>query len=117
MSYPSLGEEIVNAVLFSLLFGLIGAFGGMFWQLFRSALLSLGMIMIFGTWLDTINFDGSWPSNQPVEREFFLRRTKADDSKIWTRIDDNMSERDWADYHHCYDVNVCVRKFAGMRRP
>ena len=66
--YYSLSEQIFNATAFSLLFGLFGALFGKFYavSMFRSVFLSIGMIMIFSAWLDFINFDGSWPSNQPM---------------------------------------------------
>ena len=60
------------------------------------------------------------PSNQPVEKNFYLRRTKADEEKLWPRMGknwDDMTAADWADYRRCRDVNVCVRKFDGLRRP
>jgi hypothetical protein len=117
MNYPSLGDAVINALCFCLLFGWIGSVAGFFWQMFRSLFLSIGMLMIFSAWLDWINFDGSWPSDQPIEREFFLRRTKADDDKLSPRVDNDMTKQDWADYRRCKDVNVCVRKFAGLRRP
>lgn len=117
MSYPSLGEAVFNAAAFSLLFALLASLAGMFWPVFRSLFLSVGMLMVFSAWLDFINFDGSWPSNQPIEREFFLRRTRADEDKLWPRIDRDMSKQDWEDYRRCKDVNVCVRKFDGLRRP
>lgn len=120
MNYPSLGDAVFNATAFSLLFGLIGAPFGMFVTMFRCVFLSIGCLVIFSAWLDFINFDGSWPSDQPIERDFYLRRTKADEDKLWPRMGsnlDDMTSRDWADYHRCRDVNVCVRKFAGLRRP
>ena len=120
MSYPSVGDQLFNAVALSVLLGSIGSLGGMFWPIFRSVFLSLGMFMVFGAWLDWINFDGSYPSNQPVEKNFYLRRTKADEDKLWPRMGknlDDMTRQDWADYHRCREVNVCVRKFEGLRRP
>ena len=120
MNYPSLGEALFNATAFSLLFGLVGAAWGMYWSMFRSLFLSIGMLMVFSAWLDWINFDGSWPSDQPIERDFYLRRTRADEDKLWPRMGkslDDMTKQDWADYHRCRDVNVCVRRFAGLRRP
>ena len=120
MTYYSLGDQLFNATMLSLLFGLLGSACGMFWPMFRSAFLSIGMLMIFSAWLDWINFDGSYPSNQPVEKNFYLRRTKADEEKLWPRMGknwDDMTAADWADYRRCRDVNVCVRKFDGLRRP
>lgn len=120
MTYYSLGDQLFNATMLSLLFGLLGAACGMFWPMLRSVFLSIGMLMIFSAWLDWINFDGSYPSNQPVEKNFYLRRTKADEEKLWPRMGknwDDMTDADWADYRRCRDVNVCVRKFDGLRRP
>lgn len=116
--YYSLPEQIFNATAFSLLFGLSGLPFGMSYglKMFQSVFFSIGMIMIFSAWLDFINFDGSWPSNQPMEKDFYLRRTRADEDKLWPRIDGEMTKQDWADYHRCRDVNVCVRRFDGLRR-
>ena len=119
MTYYSLGDQLFNATMLSLLFGLLGSVCGMFWPMFRSVFLSIGMLMIFSAWLDWINFDGSWPRNQPIEREFYLRRTRADEDKLWSRMGktlDDMDAQAWADYHRCREVNVCVRRFDGLRR-
>ena len=78
-----------NATAFSLLFGLIGAPFGMFVTMFRCVFLSIGCLVIFSAWLAFINFDGSWPSDQPIERDFYLRRTKADEDKLWPRMGSN----------------------------
>jgi len=115
--YHTLGDQLFNATASSLLFGLIGAPFKMYWRTFRSIFLSVGMLMIFFAWLQFIDFDGSWPADQPIEREFYQRRTRADEQRIWTRVGDNMTDVDWRDYRRCRAVNVCVRRFAGMRRP
>ena len=47
MTYYSLGDQLFNATMLSLLFGLLGSVCGMFWPMFRSVLLSIGMLMIF----------------------------------------------------------------------
>jgi len=116
-SYPALGDQIVNAVAISLVLSCPSALFGGFWMMFIRVFLSLGMLMIFLSWLQFINFDGSWPADQPIEREFYLRRTKADEDKLWPRVSSDMTDVDWRDYHRCRAVNVCVRRFAGLRRP
>lgn len=115
--YYSLGDQLFNATVFSFLFALIGFPFDMGFKMFRSVFLSIGMLMIFLAWLDFINFDGSWPSDQPVERDFYLRRTRADEDKLWPRIDSNMSRQDWVLYHRCREINVCSGRFMGLRRP
>lgn len=116
-SYPSLGDQILYAVSISVVLSCGGVLVGAFWMMFIRIFLSLGMLMIFFAWLQFIDFDGSWPADQPIERDFFLRRTRGDEQRIWTRVGDNMTDSDWKDYHRCLEVNVCVRRFAGMRRP
>jgi len=74
------------------------------------------MLMIFSAWLQFIDFDGSWSHDQPRDDEFYLKRTKVDERRIWSAVDINMSKADWADYHRCNDLNVCVRRFAGLRK-
>ena len=116
-SYPSLGDQILNAIAISVVLSCGGVVVGAFWMMFIRIFLSLGMLMIFLAWLQFIDFDGSWPADQPIEREFYQRRTRADEQRIWTQVGDNMTDSDWKDYHRCRDVNVCVRRFTGMRRP
>ena len=80
----------------------------------RGAFLSIGMVMIFAAWLQIINFNGGWPSDQPRDDNFYP--TRADEQRIDARIDSNMNDADYADYHRCKRVNVCVRKFSGLRK-
>ena len=79
MTYYSLGDQLFNATMLSLLFGLLGSACGMFWPMFRSAFLSIGMLMIFSAWLDWINFDGSYPSgHEPAGRRQILPAVEPD---------------------------------------
>ena len=84
----------------------------------RNAFFSLGLFMIFQGWLQFINFNGGWPADQPPDTEVHHWQTKADEQRIWAKVDpiQNMTSRDWDDYHRCKDLNVCVRRFAGLRR-
>ena len=113
----SVSDKIFSGICISLLFGACGLPFGTALRATRSAFLGLGMIMVFSAWLQFINFDGSWPKDQPREDKFYYRRTKADEHRIWSAVDDNMSKDDYDDYHRCNDLNVCVRKFAGLRKP
>lgn len=74
--------------------------------------------MIFWGWLQFINFDGGWPSDQPPDKEFYLRLTKADEKRIWNAMGEmsTMTKADWDDYHRCMKLNVCVRRFQGQRK-
>lgn len=80
----------------------------------RAAFLSLGMYMLFLAWLQYINFDGGWPADQPPDKEYHLKRTKADERRVSDAMESGgaMTDRDWGDYHRCLKVNVCVRRFA-----
>ena len=95
-----------------LVLGLPGA-----WRWGRNAFLSLGMYMFFLAWLQLINFDGSWPSDQPPDKGITSERTKAEAAKLEAHLGsiDTMTKQDWEDYHRCKDLNVCVRLFQGQR--
>jgi hypothetical protein len=76
----------------------------------RTVFLSLGMFMLFHAWLQFINFDGSWPSDQPFQEH---RISEEEDARLWSLVDfGTMTKADWSDYHRCRDHNVCVRRFA-----
>lgn len=98
-------------------FGLIGGLGSALrWG--RNTFFSIGLMMIFLGWLQFINFDGGWPSDQPPDREFYHWRTKADEDRIWRALGDTSirTKQEWDDYHRCRDMNVCVRRFQGQRK-
>lgn len=84
----------------------------------RNAFFSIGLFMIFSGWLQFINFDGGWPSDQPPDKENYRRLTKADERRIRDAMGEmsTMSKQDWDDYHRCKDMNVCVRRFQGQRK-
>ena len=84
----------------------------------RNTFFSLGLLMIFWGWLQFINFDGGWPSDQRPDKEFYQLRTKADEKRIWNAMGNmsTMTKADWDDYHRCNDLNVCVRRFQGQRK-
>jgi hypothetical protein len=80
------------------------------------AFLSIGMALVFHGWLQFINFDGSWPWDQPFQE--FYSVSKEEDARIWAAVDlPTMTNRDWDDYHRCRDHNVCVRRFARPTTP
>jgi hypothetical protein len=78
----------------------------------RAVFLSIGMLMLFQAWLQLINFDGGWPSNQPPDRSYvaskqeLARLDRIAFSEPWPK-----SSADWDDYRRCRDFNVCVRLF------
>lgn len=74
---------------------------------------SLGMIMILSAWLEIINFDGSWPKDQPRTELYKASPQKV--TKLYSLTGDPMSSSDWEDFRRCLNVNVCVRKFKGLR--
>ncbi|MCA0300764.1 MAG: hypothetical protein LCH95_00015 [Proteobacteria bacterium] len=84
----------------------------------RNTFFSIGLLMIFWGWLQFINFDGGWPSNQPPDKQFYSWRTSADEKRIWNAMGEmsTMTEQDWDDYHRCKKLNVCVRRFQGQRK-
>lgn len=88
------------------------------WRWGRNAFFSLGMSMFFLGWLQFINFDGSWPPDQPPDKQFHLKRTKADEKRLWNVIGgiETMTKQDWDDFHRCKGLNVCVRRFQGQRQ-
>jgi len=95
-------------------FGLIGGLGSALWW-GRNAFFSIGLMMIFWAWLQFINFDGGWPSDQPPDKSLTL--TEADKTRIWNAMGDmsTMTKAEWDDYHRCMQLNVCVRRFQGQR--
>jgi hypothetical protein len=95
-----------------LVLGLPGA-----WRWGRNAFFSLGMSMFFLGWLQFINFDGSWPADQPPDKGIAGKRTKAEAAKLEAFLAsiDPMTTQDWDDYHRCKGLNVCVRRFQGQR--
>ena len=71
------------------------------------------MLMLFQAWLQFLNFDGSWPWDQPADRRYFASKEEI------ARLDSiafaapwPKSAKDWDDYRRCKDLNVCVRLFA-----
>lgn len=98
-------------------FGLIGGPRSAF-QWGRNTFFSFGLFMIFLGWLQFINFDGGWPSDQPPDKETYRWLTKADERRIWDAMGEiaTMTTEDWDDYHRCKDLNVCVRRFQGQRK-
>jgi hypothetical protein len=94
---------------FAIAFPFYGVRGGV--RAGRTVFLSLGMFMLFHAWLQFINFDGSWPSDQPFRDYYFV--SKEEDTRLWALVDfGTMTKADWGDYHRCRDHNVCVRRFA-----
>ena len=71
------------------------------------------MLMLFNAFLQSINFDGSWPTDQPADRSYIASKEEI------ARLDSiafaapwPKSATDWDDYRRCRDLNVCVRLFA-----
>lgn len=92
----------------------ISAFGCFFgWRVGRAMFCSVGMMLLFGAWLQTINLDGSWPAGQPADRSYLASKEEM------ARLDSiafaapwPKSAKDWDDYRRCRDFNVCVRLFS-----
>lgn len=107
----------VGISLLAYILGFIGGAQSAFrWG--RNAFFSIGLYLIFLGWLQFINFDGGWPADQPADKDFYLRITKADEQRIWNSMGEmsTMTAQDWDDYHRCNKLNVCVRRFQGQRR-
>ena len=79
----------------------------------RAVFCSIGMLLLFMAWLQFINFDGSWPPDQPADRGYtasqqeIARLDGIAFAEPWPK-----SAADWDDYHRCKNLNVCVRLFA-----
>ncbi len=84
------------------------------WQAGRAMFLSVGMLMIFQAFLQTINLDGSWPGDQPADSIYSASKQEIArlDRLASTGTGPPLSDADWADYHRCKILNVCVRRFA-----
>ena len=84
------------------------------WQAGRAMFCSVGMLMIFQAWLQIINFDGGWPANQPPNESYIASKQEIArlDRLASTGNGPPLSDADWADYHRCMKLNVCVRRFA-----
>ncbi len=115
----TVSELVVAGVGITVLGGCTGLVLGLpgAWRWGRNAFFSLGMYMLFLAWLQLINFDGSWPSDQPPDKQFHHMRTKADEKRLWDAMGaiETMTKQDWDDFHRCKDLNVCVRRFQGQR--
>lgn len=114
-------SELASAgISVSLLGGILGFIGGaqsaLRWG--RNTFFSIGLYMIFLGWLQFINFDGGWPADQPADKDYYLRITKADEQRIWNAMREisTMTKQDWDDYHRCKQLNVCVRWLQGQRK-
>ena len=79
--------------------------------------LSISMLMVLFAWLQWINFDGSWPSNQPRNDNYFISKEKESKLELTALRDNSMSKSDWKDFHRCKKYNVCVRKFQSFAEP
>jgi len=114
------GDLVLSGVGITLMTATVTLWGGLRSSLRwgRNAFFSLGLFMIFQGWLQFINFDGGWPADQPPDKEVYRWQTKANEQRIWNAIGPDlatMTARDWDDYHRCGKLNVCVRKFQGLR--
>ena len=74
-----------------------------------------GMLLIFQAWLQFINFDGSWPANQPPVEYYHMSKVRSD--RLDDLIHSDLSNSDWIDYRRCKFHNVCVRKFESIAEP
>lgn len=115
----TVSELVIAGVGFTILGGFVGSIWGLAgaFRWGRNTFFSVGLIMLFSAWLQLINFDGSWPADQPPDKQFHLKRTKADEKRILEAMGaiETMTKQDWDDYHRCNKLNVCVRKFQGQR--
>lgn len=84
------------------------------WQAGRAMFCSVGMLMIFNAWLQIINFDGSWPADQPADSTYSASKQEIArlDRLTATGKGPPLSDAEWDDYHRCMKLNVCVRRFA-----
>ena len=109
---PSPSELVFSVICLTILFTAVSRTVGLYF------FLSVGMIMLFSAWLQFINFDGSWPSNQPRIENYKMSKERQD------RLDhlkydafgssSTMTDQDWADYKRCKFNNVCVRRFQSI---
>jgi hypothetical protein len=76
----------------------------------RTFFLSVSMCLFFKAWLQFINFDGSWPADQPFVDVY--TPSAAETARVDSALVHEMSKQDWDDYHRCLKHNVCVRRFA-----
>lgn len=88
-----------------------GFFG---WQAGRAMFCSVGMLMIFQAFLQTINFSGGWPADQPADSNYIASKQEIArlDGLAFSGTGPSLSDADWDDYHRCMKLNVCVRRFA-----
>lgn len=78
---------------------------------------SIGMLMVTFAWAQFINFDGSWPSNQPRNNSYMISKEKLSSIESLALNDNSMSKSDWSDFHRCKKYDVCVRKFQSFAEP
>lgn len=73
---------------------------------------TFGCWILLSAWTQHINYDGSWPKDQPYQQ--YYTPTHEEDRRLWGLVDpiDKMTKQDWDDYHRCRQHNVCVRRFA-----
>ena len=78
----------------------------------RAFCLGIGMIMFFQAWLQFINFDGSWPPDQPADDEYIASKQEISRLDRLVSTGPWPSRAEWDDYRRCMKLNVCVRLFA-----
>lgn len=108
------GDYIFSAICLTILIGIFNI------RAATAFFMSIGMLMIFFAWLQWINFDGSWPSNQPRMNDYKISKAKLDklDDLIYTKGKlDDLTSTDWEDYRRCKNLNVCVRRFKSLAEP
>ena len=89
---------------------LVSFFG---WQAGRAMFCSVGMLMIFQAFLQIINFSGNWPADQPADSSYSASKQEiARLDRLAFSGTGSPTDADWADYHRCKNLNVCVRRFA-----
>ena len=82
------------------------------WRVGRAMFLSVGMSMLFGAWLQFINFDGSWPADQPADSDYIASKLEIARLDRLASTGPWPSSAEWDDYRRCMKLNVCVRRFA-----
>lgn len=76
---------------------------------------SISMLLIFSAWLEVINFDGSWPKNQPRIEHYEMPKERL--NRLNDLINADLSDQEWEDYRRCRYLNVCVRRFQSIAEP
>jgi hypothetical protein len=72
------------------------------------------MFMLFHGWLQSINFDGSWPRDQPIDENYVPSQAEQERVRA-IELSSPITKENVDDRTRCLSFNVCVRRFS--RRP